>query len=51
MDSIRLRTLRKGARRSWNARSEDGRVKMRRDYGNEGAEEGGRVPMKEEDLN
>jgi hypothetical protein len=32
-------------------RSEDGRVKMGQDYGNKGAEEGGRVPMKEDDLN
>lgn len=48
LDSIGLR---KGARRLRNARSEQGRVKMRRDYGNEGAEAGGRVTMKEEDLN
>ena len=27
------------------------RVKVRRNYGNEGAEDGGRVPMKEDDLN
>ncbi|MFZ3382726.1 MAG: hypothetical protein WA144_02255 [Candidatus Methanoperedens sp.] len=43
--------LPKGARRLRNARSEQGRVKMERDCGNEGAEAGGRVPMKEDDLN
>jgi hypothetical protein len=43
-------TLRKGARCSWNG-GRDMKGENGKDYGNEGAEEGGRVHMKEDDLN